>query len=141
MRDKQLAVCAPTGEPIIAKISSTKSIVTVQVLKYKINFQVERTKYKLAIKKLEKYLEDLILKGMADEDFNSSFRTDPDRGRIKEKNSKRKVSRVKRSGSLTGVYPRSRGKESTQGSGIGVTDSAVAQIRHSQTGGEDKSRD
>ena len=80
-RNKQLAVSAPTGEPIVARIDVTEFEATVRVPKYSIQFTVKKPEYKLAIKKLEKYLEDLILKGMADEDFNPGIGADFDPGR------------------------------------------------------------
>jgi len=71
--NKPLKVCFPAGERVTAQVTVVPgSRVVVQVPKFDIKFSVEQAKYKESLRRLEKYLEDLILKGMADEDSNPS---------------------------------------------------------------------
>ena len=139
MRIKTLEVCTPDGVAVTAEIMSTVNSVMVRVPKFGINYHVERAKYKPSIKLLEKYLEDLILKGMADEDIDTSIGVNFDPGGSKGKNLHRKVKRDKGKRRPSGIHLGTRGKKSAQGSGIGVSDSAMAKVRHSKIGGKDKS--
>lgn len=126
-RDKPLKVCFPSGERVIAKITPVPGgKIVVAVPEFSIKFSVERLKYKEALKRLEKYLEDLILKGMADENFDTGSGADFDPGRAPEESTGGQVERPKRPRRPTGVHAGPRGNKSTEsvGSGPGIDEMA-----------------
>ena len=141
MRIKTLKVATPDGVAVTAEIRPSSTTVMVRIPKFSIEYSVEKVKYKLSIKLLEKYLEDVILKGMADENFDTSIGVEFDPGGTKGKNLRGKVKRTERARRPAGVHLGARGKKSTQGSGVGISDSAVAKVRRAKIGGEDKNGD
>jgi len=126
--NKPLKVCFPAGERVTAQVTVVPgSRVVVQVPKFDIKFSVEQAKYKEALRRLEKYLEDLILKGMADEDSNPSIGADFDPGRAQGEGAGRKAKRHKRARHLAGIYAGTRWREPAEDIGGGLADPEVAE--------------
>jgi hypothetical protein len=77
-----------------------------------ISFTVVKTKYKGALNILTKYLEDLFLKGMSNENLYSSIGITSNKRRNAKKNKPRKVESTKREGDTSSLHDSARGHES-----------------------------
>jgi len=106
-----------------------------------IHFPVERKNYEETIIKLEKYLEDLFLKGMADEDLHRSLRIEPKSGRVKAARLSRKARSTKRKGSPAGLHFGTRRGEPTESDRPGNSDVEVAPSSYSNFERQDQDRD
>jgi len=115
---KLLNVSTPKGKRIEANITSFSDAIIIKVeylkeverdeppfaKKGKIVIKCERIKYKEVILKLTKYLEDLFLKELLNEDIYTSIGNgDVKRGNAK-KNTSRKTGSIKRTGNSASVY-------------------------------------
>jgi len=104
-------------------------------------FTVERKDYEETIIKLEKYLEDLFLKGMADEDLHRSLRIEPKSGRVKAARLSRKARSTKRKRYSAGVHSGTRGREQAESDRPGNSDAEVASSGYSNFERQDQDRD
>lgn len=151
---RPLNVSTPKGQRIEAKIARWGDIMQVDldfldvVLKDNppfasegmIHFAVERIEYEETIIKLEKYLEDLFLKGMADEDLHRSLRIKPKSGRDKTARLSRKARSSKRKGYSSGLHLSTRGRESTESDRSGNSNTKVAEGSDKDSGEQDPER-
>ena len=134
-----LKVSDTTGKPIYAWVKSFKGNINIRVgflqevkddnpqfaTNGMIRFNCKQTKYKEAIDKLTKYLEDLFLKGIADEDNNTSIKIGNKSGRDKKQNIKRADGKDKRSRDNTSVHSGTRRIESTESIERKINDSEM----------------
>lgn len=148
---RPLKVSTPEGKRIFAKIFRNGDNVRIEVnyldvvkkddppfaQNGTIRFNVPRTRYVQTIASLTKYLEDLFLKGMADEDIYSSLGAKPQPRRAKKVDTGRKVSFAKREGDSSSVHVSSRRSESSESSRRGKSDSEVAESSDSEDSGKD----
>ena len=123
-----LNVCSPEGKRVDAKITQMGSLCKIEidfleVVKKDnppfakdgvISFESDSTKHQEIIFKLEKYLEDLFLKGMADEDLHRSLRIESKSRRDKAARLSRKARSSKRKGNTPSVHFGARGGEQTE---------------------------
>jgi hypothetical protein len=77
-----------------------------------ISFTVAKTNYKETLHILTKYLEDLFLKGMSNENLYSSIGASSNKRRNAKKNKPRKVESTKREGDTSSIHDSARGNES-----------------------------
>jgi len=138
---RALKVSSPDGERIYAKIFRLKDDVIIEVNYLEvvkkdnppfahngiIKMHASLEKYKETLSLLTKYLEDLFLKGMADEDTYSSLGAKPKSRRTKKINFGGEAKSFKGKRSPSSLYVSSRGEESTESSGRGETDSEMAE--------------
>ena len=140
-RNKKLKVAYPSGARLFATIIPAGQNVVVRVPDFDIEYQVERPKYQASIKLLEKYLEDVILRGMAeDEDFDPSSGADFKPGGNEKKSPARKAKRDRGDGDSAGVHAGARGDEPPESFGGGLADLEMAASGNTQAGGEDQGR-
>ena len=148
---RALKVSTPEGKRIYAKIFRLKNDVIIEVNYLEvvkkdnppfahngiIKMHTSLVKYKETLGLLTKYLEDLFLKGMADEDTYSSLGAKPKSRRTKKINSGGEAKSFKRKRSPTSLHVSSRGKESAESSGRGKADSEMAESGDSENSGKD----
>ena len=149
-----LNVCMPNGRRVEAKITQMGKNIRVQVDSLDvvkkddasfakdgvISFTVERVKYAETIVKLEKYLEDLFLKGMADEDLHRSLGIKSKSGRTKRTRSKGKIRRASGKGNFPSVHSGSRGGESPKSNWERNPSTKMAESSNSNSGEQDTER-
>lgn len=145
-----LRVATPNGERIRANIVQMGDNVRIEVRPLEvvkkddppfaqngvIRFQIPSSKYKDTIATLTQYLEDLFLKGMADEDIYTSLGAKPKRKRTKRSRKTREIEIDQGEGDTPSVYDRTRGDEQTESAGGGDSDSEVAESGDSDSEGE-----
>jgi hypothetical protein len=95
--------------------------------------------YPKIIEALTKYLDDLFLKGMADEDTYSSLGAKSRPKRVEKRNLEGEVRFAKRTGSTPSVHSSPRRTEQTESPGRGDADSEVAKSSDSPDRGKDQS--
>lgn len=138
---RPLKVSTPEGERIIAKVlrHGEKVMIEINYLDVvknddppfshngviQINVPVE--KYKQTIEALTQYLEDLFLKGMADEDIYTSLGAKPNPRRAKKSDSGGKAKSAEGEGSSSSVHASPRRSESSESSRRGKSDSEMAE--------------
>lgn len=146
-----LKVSSPDGKRIYAKIFRLKGDVIIEVNYLEvvkkdnppfahngvIKMHASLIKYKETLNLLTKYLEDLFLKGMADEDTYSSLGAKPKSRRTKKINSGGEAKSFERKRSPASLHVSSRGNESTESSGRGKTDSKMAEGGDQENSGKD----
>ncbi len=126
---KLLKVTQENGQSVCANIIRAGNNVTIKVDKLElvkianpdfskdgvIAMTIDISKYQDAIIKITKYLEDLFLKGMADNDSKiTSNVSRSDTRRNDGKNSKRKVKSSERQGNYESLHSGSRGNKHTK---------------------------
>ena len=125
---KLLKVSTPKGHRIRSHITSFKDIVNIKVeylkeveldkppfaKKGKIIIKCEKKKYQEVIKKLTKYLEDLFLKELLNEDIHPSIRNDNVKRGNAKKNTSGKTGSIKGKGDSSSVYSGTGRKEQTE---------------------------
>jgi len=138
---RPLKVATPEGEQIQAHVlvAGERRIIEIAYLKEvqkddppfacngQIRFSCNREKYLETIKILERYLENIFLKGMADEDIYSSLGAKPKRRRTKKQNITREVVIDKRKRDSSSLHDSSGGEESAEGIAAGDSDNEVAE--------------
>jgi len=143
-----LNVCSPEGKRVDAKVTQMgkSCLIEVDFLEVVmkddppfakdgvISFKSDSTKHQEIIFKLEKYLEDLFLKGMADEDLHRSLGIEPESGGIKKSRSKGKIRRASGKGNFPSVHFGSRRGESTEGDRSGDPDIEMAESSDKDSG-------
>lgn len=102
-----------------------------------ISINVPVQKYQETIGALTQYIEDLFLKGMADEDTYSSLRIKPKSRRAKKSDSKRETGSSEGEGRSSGVHTGARRSESSESSRRGKSDSEMAEGGDSEDSGKD----
>jgi len=151
---RPLNVSTPKGQRVEAKIARFDEVMQIQVdfldvVKKDappfaedgvINFAVDREEYEETIIKLEKYLEDLFLKGMADEDLRRSFGIELKSGRVKAARLSRKARSSKRKGYSSSVHSGSRGRESAASDRPRNSNPEVAESSDPDSGKQDSER-
>jgi len=145
---RPLNVSSPDGKRIIAHIISTgdnKRIIEVAFLEEvkkddppfacngQIRFSCKREKYVETIKILEKYLEDIFLKGMADENIYSSLGTKSKRRGVKKQNIETEIIINKRKRNSPGLHYSTGRKKSTKSIATGDADIEVAEDNNSES--------
>lgn len=142
---RPLKVSTPEGERIVAKVFRYGDKVRIEINYLEvvkkddppfakngvIQINVPVKKYRDAIIALTKYLEDLFLKGMADEDTYTSLGAKPNPRRAKKLDSTRKASSSEREGGTSSVHLSPRRDESTESSRRGKSDSEMAESGNS----------
>jgi len=127
-RIKKLKVSTPKGESITAVIKADKDVFTLSVNyleavekdnpkfadKGVIRVSGPRTKYSNIIKAIEKYLEDLFLKELSNEDTSTSDGSGLDKRATHEIASSGKDKSTKRKGNSSSVRDSARGDESPE---------------------------
>ena len=93
-------------------------------------------KYPKTIELITQYLEDLFLKGMADEDIRSSLGAQLDSRRTSKRSSRGKA-KESEGGSTTSVHARSRGSKSSESSRGRKPTSEMAESGDSKNSGKD----
>jgi len=125
---KLLNVSTPKGKRIEAHITTFSGTIIIKVenlkevemddppfaKKGRIIIKCERVKYKEVIEKLTKYLEDLFLKELLNEDIYTSIGNDNVKGRNAKKNSSRKTGSFKGKGNSSSIYSGTGRKEQTE---------------------------
>ena len=136
-----LKVSTPEGKRIIVTIyrSANKAIIEIPFIEGvkkddppfacngQISFSCEREKYAETINILERYLEDIFLKGMANEDIYSSLGVKPKRRRAKGQGTKRKITIDKRKGDSASLHDSTGREESSESPGTGNADNEMAE--------------
>lgn len=152
---RPLKVSSPKGKRVYAQVypSKDKCLIEINYLEVVkkdnpsfanngiIKFTCEKIKYPQVILALEKYLEDLFLKGMSNENIYTSIGASPKPGRVKTKNTERKVRTTKREGSTSGVHIGSGGIKSSEDTRPRHGNIEVAESSDSSDSGEDKTGD
>ena len=146
-----LKVSTPEGKRIHAKIFRLKENVRIEInylevvkkddppfsVNGVIRMRVPIIKYKDTIKLLTKYLEDLFLKGMSDEDTYTSLGAKPKSRRSKKVDPGREVKSFEGERNTSSLHTSARGRESTESSRRGKTDSKMAESGDSENSGKD----
>ena len=146
---RPLKVSTAEGERIVAKITSfpMKGTVRIEVPFLEevkrdappfskdgiIIMTCERKVYMETIYKVTKYLEDLFLKGMADEDIDSSTGPQSESRRIKKNDIERANGKIERKRDSPSVHSSSRRDKSTKSTRGRKSDSKVATGDDSKT--------
>ena len=152
---KPLKVSTPEGKRVVALINRTFDNVLIEipflevVLKDEASFSrngvihinVPRKKYMETINLLTKYLEDLFLKGMADEDIYSSLGATPKPRRVEKPDPVRAVIDATREGGGPGVRARAGGSKPTASPRRRKSKPKVAEGDNSSPEGLSKERD
>ncbi len=152
---RPLKVSTPDGKRIIANVSpcDINVIVNIDYLKEvkkdkpvfakdgKIRFVCAKAKYKQAIELLTKYLEDLFLKGMADENIYTSIGASINQRGNSEKNKPGKNDSPEGKGDSASVHTGSGRKESTKSTGGKISNTELDKSSDTQIIGEDKEGD
>jgi len=141
MRNRQLNVSLPSGEAVVAKIHHMGGRIIIEIPKFKIKVSSLQKEYKATIRALEKYLEDFILKGMANEDFDPSLRISDDSGGIDKVNIRRETKTDKGQGSSSGLHFGTRRKKSTESVRRRASTSKVDESSYSSSSRKDKDGD
>jgi hypothetical protein len=142
MYKKVLQVATPEGEKIVAHVqkSGTWVIINVPYLeavkkdkpefakKGIINFKVKLSDYSNAIISLTKYLEDLFLKEMSDENNRTSIRTKSKSGRNERKDTETKTGTTEGEGDSASLHDSTRGNQQTQSDRGRTADSKMDKI-------------
>lgn len=148
---RALKVSTPEGKRIYAKIFRSKDDIQIEINYLEvvkkddppfshngvIRMHTTIEKYKDTIKLLTKYLEDLFLKGMADEDTYRGLGAKPKSRRTKKINLGREVKSFKGERDSSSLHAGSRREKPTEGSGQGKTDSEMAESSNSENSGKD----
>lgn len=148
---RALKVSTPEGKRIYAKVFRLKDDVIIEINYLEavkkddppfahngvIKMHTSLEKYKETLNLLTKYLEDLFLKGMADEDIYTSLGAKPKSRRTKKINSGGEAKSFERKRSPSGLHVSSRRGESTESSGQGETDSEMAEGSDPENSGKD----
>lgn len=128
---KPLKVSTPEGERIYASITKVPDRVIIEVRPLEvvkeddppfahngvIRFSCKRENYSETIKILTQYLEDLFLKGMADESIYRGLGVKSKSRRTKKSDSSREVESDSGEGDSSSIHSGSRGDQQTESSG------------------------
>jgi alpha-glucosidase (family GH31 glycosyl hydrolase) len=147
---RPLKVSTPDGERVIANITSG-ALVTITVPRLDvvakdnplfakdgvIRLTVKREKYQETIRVLTQYLEDLFLKGMADEDTYTSLGAKPERKRTTRKDTSREERTIEGERDTASVHVSTRRNESTESVGSRDTSTEVDKSSNSEDSTED----
>jgi hypothetical protein len=106
-----------------------------------IRFVYEKEKHQEVISALEKYLEDIFLKGMADEDTYTSLGAKPKPRGVKSPSSERKIRGTERERKPDRIYSRPRRGKQTESDRGGDADSEMAESGDQGSGEQDKNGD
>jgi len=145
---RPLKVATPEGKQIQAYIlvAGERRIIEIAYLKEvqkddppfacngQIRFSCSREKYLETIKILERYLENIFLKGMADEDIYSSLGAKPKRRRTKKQNISKEIDGYKRKGDSSSIHDSSGGAESAESIATGDSGDEVAEDNNPEAG-------
>ena len=148
---RPLKVSTPEGKRIYAKIFRLGENIRIEInyleevkkddppfsVNGVIRMRVPIEKYKDTIKLLTKYLEDLFLKGMSDEDTYTSLGAKPKSRRSKKINTGGKTKDLERERDTSSIHSGTRGRESTESYRRGKTNSKVAESSNSNNIGKD----
>ena len=148
---RPLKVSHPDGTRVMAQVKRSGDQVRIVVEKLEevkkdnpqfaddgiISITVPVSTYQNVLIKLTQYIEDLFLKGMADEDTYSSLGTKPKSRRAKKSDSKRETGSSEGEGSSSSVHTGPRRSESSEDSRRGQTDSEMAEGSDSEGGRKD----
>ena len=148
---RPLKVSNPEGERIYAKVFRSGDNVRIEINYLEvvkkddpsfahngvITFNVPKEKYSETIKILTQYLEDLFLKGMADESIYTSLGAKSKLRRTKKSGSAKKVGISERVGSTSSVHVGPRGDESPESSRRRKSESEMAESGDSENSGKD----
>lgn len=148
---RPLKVSSPDGKRIYAKVFRLESNVRIEINYLEvvkkddppfahngvITINVPREKYSKTIEILTRYIENLFLKGMADEDIYPSLGAKPKPRRTEKVDLGGKVSFAKRQGDSPSVHLSPRGSKSSESSRGGNADSEVAESSDSEDSGKD----
>lgn len=148
---RPLKVSTPDGERIVARVlrHGDRARIEVNYLEVVkkddppfahngvISFSVPVAKYPKVIETLTKYLEDLFLKGMADEDTYTSLGAKPKPRRTAKRDSGGKAASVEGEGSSAGVHLSPRRDEPPKSSWGGKSSPKVAEGSDPSDSGED----
>ncbi len=146
-----LKVSNPKGERIYAKILRLGDNVRIEINYLEvvkkddppfahngvITISVSRKKYSETIATLTQYLEDLFLKGMADENIYTSLGAKPKSRGIKKSDSGKKAGRVEGERDSSSVHISPRGDESSESSRGRESESEMAEGGNSEDSGKD----
>ena len=148
---RPLKVSTPEGKRIYAKIFRLGENIRIEInylevvkkddppfsINGVIKMRVPIIKYKNTINLLTKYLEDLFLKGMSDEDTYTSLGAKPKSRRFKKVNSGGETKSFEGKGDTSSLHSSTRRSESTESSRRGKTDSKMAEGSDSENSGKD----
>ena len=148
---RPLKVSAPDGERIYAKVFQLGDNIKIEINYLEvvkkddppfahngvITINVPRKKYSETIASLTQYLEDLFLKGMADENIYTSLGVKPKSRRTKKSDPGRETKRVEGKGDSPSVHISPRGDESSESSRGRESESKMAEGSNSEDIGKD----
>lgn len=151
---KPLKVSFPNGKRINAKIAKYGGKVVIRVdyikeveidnspfsKKGEIKMTCDTSKYKMVITKLTSYLENLILKGMENENIHTSVRTSNVKGGNASKNSSKQIGTDKGKGNSSSIHSGTGGIKQTKGNteeSYNSIDLEMDEINNTQTVTED----
>lgn len=148
---KPLRVATPEGRRIIAFITQMDDNIRIEVPYLEvvekdnapfsdngiIRFNIPRKQYAETIQILTKYIEDLFLKGMADEDIYRSLGAEPPTRRTPKPDTTRKIIDVEGKRDSSSLHISPRGSEPTKSVGGRKSNSKVAKGDDSGTEGSD----
>ena len=150
---RPLKVSTPDGKRIVAKITSVpggKVKILIPFLDEVkrddppfakdgvIKMQCTRIDYVNVIRKVTHYIENLFLKGMADEDIDPSVSPQLDPGTTEGDDPEREDGSAEGEGDSPSVYSGARGSESTKSSGRRKSSSSVAESGDPETERKDQ---
>ncbi len=152
---RPLKVYSPEGKQVVANILRFGDRVQIEIAPLEvvrkddppfahdglIRYTATVEKYRETIRILTRYLENLFLKGMADEDIYSSLGAKSKSRRTEKINIGRKAEKPKREGSVTSLHARARRAESSKSSRGRNTDVKVAESSDKEISGEDHGGD
>ncbi len=153
---RPLKVSTSEGRQIIANIRRIGENVIIEVSEYIeevkkddppfakngfIRFSCKYEKYRETIEILTKYLEDLFLKGMVNEDIYTGLGAKSKPRKIEEDDFPREIRISKGEGDTPSVPSGARGNKSSEGSGGGATRAKVAKVNDTPTVPKDKRGD
>ena len=152
---RPLKVSSPEGERIIANILRFGDKVQIEIAPLEvvkkddppfahngvIRYKCTIENYRKAIDLLTKYLEDLFLKGMADEDTYSSLGAKPKPRRTQKIDTGRKTEKSEGKGDLASLHSRARRSESSESPRGREPGLKMAESSDKETGGKDSGGD
>ena len=148
---RPLKVCSPEGVRVVANIMRHGERVQIEIAPLEvvrkddppfahdglIRYNCTVEKYRDAIRLLTRYLEDLFLKGMADENIYSGLGAKSKPRRTEKIDTGRKAEKPKGEGSVASLHARARRTKSSENPRGRDTDVEVAESSDKEISGKD----